>query len=112
MPLRDFVCEKCGTKQERFFWNAQPYPDCTCGGILSMLPLSEMGSYRKTAVFPYDCPHVDGTGNPVRIESMGHLRQVEKQYGVVFSAFSQNPSNPDHIKDLPRHNVGGREHRR
>ncbi len=52
----------------------------------------------KSVNITHDLPHVEvkHLGKPVVIESMGHLRQVEKQYGVVFSAFSQNPNNPDH----------------
>lgn len=75
-----------------------------------MLPLGASKSFTKTSVFPYECTHVDGTGKPVVIESLGHLRKIEKQYGVVFSAFSQNRNNPDAIRDLPRHKVGGREY--
>jgi hypothetical protein len=112
MPLRDFTCKQCNARQERFYWASAGIPACTCGGELDMLPLDQLGTYRKTSIFPYDCPHVDGTGKPITIESLSHLRQVEKQYGVVFSAFSQNPSNPDHIKDLPQHRVAGRERSR
>lgn len=111
MPLRDFTCEKCGKQQERFFWNASATPDCDCGGILQLLPLSNVIT-GKTGVFPFTSPHISGDGSPVVVESMGHLRQIEKQYGVVLSAFSQNRNNPDHITDLPTHRVRGREHGR
>lgn len=110
MPLRDFACKSCGAQQERFFWASSNVPACKCGGELDMLPLGASGAFIKTSVFPYECPHVDGTGKPVMIESLGHLRRIEKQYGVVFSAFSQNRNNPDAIRDLPRHKVGGREY--
>jgi hypothetical protein len=109
MPLRDFTCKKCGKTQERFYWASKGIPDCECGGILEMLPLTN-DVRGKTGIFPYTCTHVDGNGTPITIESLGHLRKVEKQYGVVFSAFSQNRNNPDHIRDLPRHKVGGREY--
>lgn len=112
MPLRDFTCKQCGMKQERFFWATSGVPNCTCGGDLEMLPLSELGAWRKTAVFPFTTTHIDGNGTPIVVEDIGHVRRLEKQYGVVLSAFSQNPNNPDHIQDLPRHRVGGREYER
>lgn len=56
----------------------------------------------KSSVFPFECPHVNG--KPMVIESMHHLRQVEKQYGVVFSSFSKsNVRDLDPIRDLPRY---------
>lgn len=112
MPLRDFTCKQCGMTQERFYWASSGIPSCTCGGELDMLPLSELGSRYRSGVFPFTSPHISGDGTPVTVESIGHLRKIEKQYGVVLSAFSQNPSNPDHIRDLPRHRVGGREYNR
>lgn len=103
MPLRDFRCGSCGWTQERYFHSSGAYPGCErCGGILDVLPLS-FAVQGKTAAFPFDCPHVTGDGRPLRVESLGHLRQIERRYGVVFSAFSQNPSNPADIKDPPRY---------
>lgn len=65
--------------------------------------------YSKTAGFPFVCPHVDG--KPMVINDLQHLRKVEKQYGVVFSAFSKsNERDVDPIKDLPRYRPNGREY--
>jgi len=111
MPLRDFTCTQCSKKQERFYWNAGAVPTCACGGSLDLLPLSN-ALPGKSAVFPFTSPHISGDGTPVTVESIGHLRQLERKYGVVLSAFSQNPNNPDHIRDLPRQRVGGREYER
>ena len=107
MPLRDFKCKSCEMTQERYYTTAT-LPVCTCGGTLEVLPLST-STHRKTGIFPFTSPHIDGTGKPITVESIGHLRQIERQYGVVLSAFSQEPSNSDPIKDPPRHRIGGRE---
>lgn len=82
---------------------------CECEGELEMLPLSN-SIIGKTGVFPFASPHINGLGTPVVVENIGQLRKLEKQYGVVLSAFSQNPSNPDSIRDLPRQRVGGRDY--
>jgi hypothetical protein len=39
-------------------------------------------------VFPFTVNHIDG--KPMVIESLNQLRQVEKNFGVVFSAFSRD----------------------
>lgn len=65
--------------------------------------------YSKTAGFPFTVNHVDG--KPMQINDLQHLRKVEKQYGVVFSAFSKsNERDLDPIKDLPRYRPNGREY--
>jgi len=111
MPLRDFICTECDKTQERFYWNTEPAPTCSCGGSLDMLPLSNV-IRGKSSVFPFTSSHISGDGTPITVESIGHLRQLERKFGVVLSAFSQNPNNPDHIRDLPRQRVGGREYER
>jgi hypothetical protein len=99
MPLRDFQCDSCGGTQERFYWATQGTPRCTCGGALTQLPLSE-GVFRKTNVFPYVLTHLDGKGTPIEIQSLAHLRQLEKQHGVVVHGFSND--SLDSPRDLPR----------
>lgn len=107
MPLRDFSCVACGKDQERYYRSAEDTPTCACGGSLNMLERSDEGARRmKTygiAAFPFTTRHIDALGRPMQIESLSHLRQVERQYGVTLSAFSQNPSNPDAIPDPPRY---------
>jgi hypothetical protein len=101
MPLRDFQCQSCHLVQERFYGPAVT-PQCRdCGGDLDMMPLSS--TLPKTSVFPFITPHIDPDGKPMIINDIGHLRRVEKQYGVVLTAFSHNPNNPDAIRDLPRY---------
>lgn len=69
-------------------------------------------THTKNALFPFTVPHVDG--KPMLIESMHHLRSVEKQFGVVFSAFSHSSSNNvDPVsKDLPKFRGGDEDVRR
>ena len=47
----------------------------------------------KGALFPFTVNHVDG--KPMVIESLHHLRTVERDFGVVFSAFTK-----DNIHDV------------
>jgi hypothetical protein len=85
-------CEKCDTILE-----IGMYPFC------KGTPESHgKSSISKTAIFPYTVNHVDG--KPMVIESMQHLRKVEKDFGVVFSAFSHSSaSNVDPVdRNLPR----------
>ena len=91
-------CEKCGVELQ-----IGMYPFCKGQE-------SDHGTvYSKTAGFPFTVNHVDG--KPMVIESLHHLRKVERQYGVVFSAFSKaNERDVDPIKDLPRYRPNGREY--
>ena len=53
--------------------------------------------------FTFMTPHV--SGKPMIINDIGHLRQVERDYGVVLTAFSNEPSNGSDgpMQDLPRY---------
>lgn len=123
MPIRDFRCADCGAEQERIYQQVRThtavtnyavvadeqtdpvYPPCaTCGGTLTVLPLSQPSRRYVGSVFPFTTNHIDPLGKPMTIESMGHLRSVEKQYGVVLSAFSKaNVNDISPIADLPRY---------
>lgn len=94
-------CPKCGTE---LVIGSFPF----CKGD----PADHGATYAKTAIFPYTVNHVDG--KPMVIESLQHLRKVEKQYGVVFSAFSHaSTNNLDPVsKDLPRFRGGDEDVRR
>jgi hypothetical protein len=109
VPLKDFRCKACGKVDEHFFWPSAGAPvSCECGGELEQLPLSA-GTNRKTAVFPFTTTHLDGNGTPITVESLGHLRSLERTYGAVVHGFSNNPGNPDTPRDLPMGRPGGRE---
>jgi hypothetical protein len=67
---------------------------------------SDHGSvYSKSTVFPFEARHVGPDGKPIQIESMHQLRQVERDYGVVFSAFNNELNNSvDPMKgNLPKY---------
>lgn len=113
MPLRDFECVSCKSTPTELFYTVKQgeitLPTCeSCGADLTMLPLSSGHIYGKTGVFPYTTTHVSGDGRPVTVESLGHLRQLERKYGVCVSGFSQDPGNPDSPRDLPVGRPGGR----
>jgi hypothetical protein len=77
-------------------------PVCSkCGGERAIA--TKYRQYSPSGVFPFTVDHVDG--KPMEIHSLSHLRQVEKDYGVAFSAFNKNNVNDlDGMKDLPRFN--------
>jgi hypothetical protein len=91
-------CERCGTQLE-----IGMFPFCKGNA-------ADHGTiYSKTAGFPFTVNHVDG--KPMVINDLQHLRKVEKQYGVVFSAFSKsNVNDLDPLKDVPRYRPNGREY--
>jgi hypothetical protein len=69
-----------------------------------VLPLAQDPRRYVGSVFPFSTPHITADGSPMTIESMGHLRAVEKKFGVVLSAFSNRSTNDvTPIKDLPRY---------
>jgi hypothetical protein len=110
MPLRDFHCPACDLDVEHYFARDPAEAVCDqCHGPLLLLPLSfSRAAAGKTGVFPYTTTHLDGHGTPITIESLGHLRSLERRYGVVVHAFSQD--SVDSPRDLPRHRVGGRDY--
>ena len=87
-------CERCGTELR-----IGMYPWC------KGTPDGHGAIASRTSAFPFEAPHVRPDGKPMVIESMHHLRRVEREYGVVFSAFNNSVSNSiDPIKgDLPKY---------
>ena len=115
MPMRDFKCLVCEAPQERYYSvvdGVDHWPTCNadnCEGELDMTEnLASGHAARKNGIFPYTTTHITGDGKPVTVESLGHLRRLEKNYGVNVSGFSQNPGNPDSPRDLPEGRPGGR----
>ena len=45
------------------------------------------------STFPYVTTHLDGSGKPVTVQSLRHLRQLEKQHGVHSTAHSYDSKN-------------------
>lgn len=87
----DVLCPKCGTQ---LIVGCFPF----CRGN----PEDHGYVYGKTSIFPYTVNHVDG--KPMVIQDLAHLRRVERDFGVVFSAFSHASSdNIDPVsRELPR----------
>ena len=86
------VCERCGTELE-----IGMFPFCRQN------PKDHGPVPSKTSAFPFVTTHVDG--KPLVVESISHLRKIEREAGVVFSAFSKtNERDLDPIKDLPKFN--------
>ena len=85
------TCDRCGTELE-----VGMFPFCKDS------PADHGYSVvMKNALFPYTVNHVDG--KPMVIESMQHLRKVERDFGVVFSAFSKsNIRDVSPIDGVPR----------
>jgi hypothetical protein len=88
------TCDKCG-----YDIQIGDFPFCKGN------PADHGTTYSKSQVFPFESRHVAPDGKPLIIESMQHLRKVEKQYGVAFSAFNNEVNNSvDPLKgNLPRY---------
>jgi hypothetical protein len=111
MPLRDFKCLDCGAVEEHYYSSTtESKQTCDkCGGATEKAPLSAR-AHRRSNIFPYTSTHITGDGKPVTITDIGHLRSLERRYGVCVSAFSQNDNNPDSPRDLPETRPGGEEY--
>lgn len=101
------ICRKCKVPLKRtYFYQpedaAKNDTKCDCGGELDW----EHSGITHNNVFPYVHPHLTGEG-PVVVESLAHLRKLEKRYGVNVHAFSQD--SVDSPKKLPVFRPGGRE---
>lgn len=91
MPARwNLQCASCGSLDFDIPCSMFAIPPCSCGAERTLAPV---GIMPKSQVFPFDSQHVTPDGSPLVIESMRHLRQVENDYGVVFSAFNNNVNN-------------------
>jgi hypothetical protein len=85
---RGIVCVNCGSPTETV-WK-------TNGAL-------------KTGLFPFETTHLDGKGTKIVVESLHHLRQLERQHGVKATAFSDHQSkwdDPLHQSDLPQSRKG------
>ncbi len=89
-------------------------PICSkCSSERTLASTDSIVTY-KSNVFPFESRHVTPDGKPLIIESMKHLRDVEKSHGVVFSAFNNNLNNSiDPLSgELPRYRGGDEDFRR
>lgn len=102
MPLRDLECRRCKHVAEYFFWASLGPPEqCDCGGDLIMLPLAaQPNDVRNGKVFPFITTHITADGSPIEVTDINHVRRLERDYGVVLTAFSNNHAM-DSIPDAP-----------
>lgn len=110
MPRHDFWCDDCGQVIADHYVPvstraSDAAPACpTCGSPTTWIaaaPAVHYGSVKTAAFKAFDT--TDGRGNPVHIDSLRKLRQVEKQseqdfrngegQPVVFRAWSQTKGN-------------------
>lgn len=92
-------CSTCHEVQFNVECSIYAPPKCNCGGEQLIAPTSMRAPQHN--IFPFTVPHVNG--KPMEITSMHHLRQVERNYGVAFSAFNKNNIHDlDPLKDVPK----------
>lgn len=98
-------CEKCGAELE-----IGMFPFCR-GREVDHGPVPS-----KTSVFPFEARHVTPDGKPIVINDIAHLRKVEREYGVVLTAFSREKGNWDYAntqrEELPRYRGDHPDNRR
>ena len=94
-------CQSCSDVEMHVICSMFNIPACPkCGGDRAIATVAK--TYSPSGVFPFEVNHV--TGKPMTIESLAHLRKVERDYGVAFSAFNKDNINDlDPIKDVPRY---------
>lgn len=95
----NLTCLGCDEAFSNVACSMYDIPACpSCGGERRLVT-SHMLTL-GTGIFPFTVPHVDG--KPMEIRSMSHLRQVEKDYGVAFSAFNKaNINDLDPLRSVP-----------
>lgn len=60
---------------------------CDCGHPFAVT----IAGHRRENIFPYVTMHLGGT--PTTVESLHHLRRLEREHGTVNVAFSQDRTN-------------------
>ena len=93
-------CSTCADTEQNVPCSMFDIPVCpVCSSNRTLAPCAGI---RKSGIFPFTVNHVDG--NPMEIRDMQHLRQVERNYGVAFSAFNKsNINDTDPMPDVPRY---------
>jgi hypothetical protein len=121
MPLHDYYCGTCGQTL------LNVYVPVSVGGPagaplhcdrpmawIPAAPATHYGDVKGCAFHAFDT--TDGRGNPVRIDSLRKLRQVEREseqmardgvgQPMVFRRWAQDPSNADQPTLSPTYNGG------
>lgn len=113
MPKWNINCPTCGEISYDAECSIFSIPVCAKCSSERYLASSNPISY-KSQVFPFEARHVTPDGKPMIIESMKHLRDVERSHGVVFSAFNNSLNNSlDPLQgELPRYRGDDEDFRR
>lgn len=111
MPLHDFYCPTCSTVHPDVYvpvavGAVAGAPVCACGARMVWIPAApalHYGDVKGAAFHAFDT--TDGRGQPVHIDSLRKLRQVEQESEVhtrngegqpmVFRRWAQDDSNRD-----------------
>lgn len=123
MPLHDFYCGVCGQLQLNVYVpvavGASAGAPAHCGRPMAWVPAApavHYGSVKTAAFKAFDT--TDGRGQPVHIDSLRKLRQVEREseqmarngegQPMVWRRYAQDPSNRDQ-PTLSRSYAGGEQ---
>jgi hypothetical protein len=101
MPRYDAQCETHPEHEFEYFSSladfAKPFTCDICGASAKRILKPKGTKWLGTPSFPFVSKHIDGKGTPIAVESLHHMRKLEKQHGVVL--LKPNENSP---KDLPR----------
>jgi len=81
-------CAECSETGGRFVLRGDRWVHVKCSAAPKI-------RNRAGSMFPYESMHLSSDPNlgPVKIESLPHLRRLEKEHGVSSAAFNDNQSN-------------------
>lgn len=88
MARWNLYCPTCDAYEQDVTCSIYDIPPCGCGAART---IQYDRGLRRSQVFPFTTTNVDG--KPMVIESLNQLRRVERDFGVVFSAFSRDNIN-------------------
>lgn len=77
-------CADCGETGGRFRFMGD--------GTWKHVGCSKAAVYHRKPIFPYTTTHFEPNNGPVEIQSLRHLRKLERQYGVASEPFNMDQS--------------------
>jgi len=83
-------CAACGQRGGRFVFRAGKY--------FHMSRCIAPAKNRVPSTFPFTTRNM-GDGKPITVQSMRHLRQLEKQHGVSSEVYNYDSSNVAEYRD-------------
>lgn len=75
-------CVRC--KKEVFHYQWKPGEGDVCSKCLK----PGTGGDRIISTFPFTATHLTGDGSPVEVQSLRHLRKLEREHGVQSGAYN------------------------